>query len=209
MSIVGPFDWERDLPLLFALRNATFESIQGTHDNPSHAWSGVVARCRAVAEAPWDQLPTPDIDRDVAAATDWLASELNDKLSKAPGIYLGLDTLNMGEGDGTNVEIGGSSQCDPLKEEMDWVFARNLRYGHQHLIRGLYELHSVYSLPDWEHVFDLFDFVFFLGYSGIVLAEAFDRLSTQRTLLAVWGFHDGDLHLLGRKHAGEFQRICK
>ena len=53
------------------------------------------------------------------------------------------------------------------------------------------------------------DYIFFLGYSGVVLAESFARLDTPRTLLPAWGFHDGDLFALGRKQGGGFTRLCK
>ena len=125
-------------------------------------------------------------------------------LPEARGLYLGLDTLNMRGGHGTNIEIGGSSQCDPSSDDIQWVFARNLRYGRKHLIYGLYELKEVYSTDAWVAVSDLCDYIFFLGYSGIVLAESFKRLDTARTLLPVWGFHDCVLFALGRK---EKQRV--
>jgi hypothetical protein len=192
----------------FQLAKSTL-SIVRKGGNPSRSWEEVVSLCRRANEqAPWNELPSVNVERDIVAALHWLGSELK-KLRAARGIYLGLDTLNMGDGDGHNLEIGGSSKCDPRNDKINWLFSGDLRYGHRHLIFGLYELQVVYSLPAWKSVFELCDYVFFLGYSGIVLAEAFDRLRTQRTLLPAWGFHDGDLFLLGRKEAGLFRRICK
>jgi hypothetical protein len=159
---------------------------------PEATWADVVALCRAACpSAPWDGLVWPDIGRDVSAATTWLEAQLAD-LPDARGLYLGLDTLNMRGGRGTNIEIGGSSDCDPLSDDIQWVFARNLRYGRKHLIYGLYELRAVYSSDAWGAAYSLCDYIFFLGYSGVVLAGAFERLDTPRTLLPVWGFHDGD-----------------
>ena len=172
------------------------------------AWVQVVALCRAAApSAPWGELATPNIERDVVAATTWLEGQLA-TLPEARGLYLGLDTLNMRGGRGTNIEVGGSYDCDPLSNDIQWVYAGKLHYGRKHLIYGLYELQAVYSSDAWGPVYSLCDYMFFLGYSGVVLAEAFERLNTSRTLLPVWGFHDGDLFALGRKRDNRFTRIC-
>jgi hypothetical protein len=179
------------------------------YTQPRRAWADIVALCRkAEPSAPWDDLAPPDVERDIVVATAWLEQQLA-ALTDARGLYLGLDTLNMQGGRGTNVEIGGSSGCDPASESIDWVYAGNLDYGTKHLIYGLYELQEVYSSNTWSAAYDVCDYIFFLGYSGIVLAESFRRLDTLRTLLPVWGFHDGDLFALGRKQGGEFVRLCK
>ncbi len=129
-------------------------------------------------------------------------------MPNATGIYLGLDTLNMGEGEGTNIEFGGTAACDVSKDEVDWVYGK-LKYGESHLIGGLYELQRIYSEPDWESSFSFTDYILFLGYSGIILGQAFIRLATKRRLLPAWGFHDGDLFVLGRKTPEKFDFICK
>ncbi len=159
-------------------------------------------------EAPWDSLPTPDMARDIEAATQWLSGELAHR-TDVTGVYLGLDTLNMDEGEGRNVEIGMTPECDAGKDEMDWVYAGNLRYGEGHLINGLYELQREYSGEPWEEAFSLCDYILFLGYSGIVLSQALMRLPSLSTFLVVWGFHDGDLLALGRKSDSAFTLICK
>ena len=90
--------------------------------------------------------------------------------------------------------------------------------GKPHLIRGLYELHSVYSGPAWRvrdeavaqgTYFAFADYALFLGYSGIILRHAFGHFPADRSLLAVWGFHDGDMFLLGRMKRGRFAALCR
>lgn len=182
--------------------------IRDTLD-PEEAWAGIVALCRATnSNAPWDDLITTDLEGDIDDATTWLDTQLED-LTQVKGLYLGLDTLNMREGKGKNIEIGGSSTCEPWRDEIDWVYGRNLERGEKHLIYGLYELREMYSSDEWSSVYSLCDYIFFLCYSGIVLAEAFERLDTRRMLLPVWGFHDGDLFALGRMRDNEFTRICR
>ena len=163
------------------------------------AWNRVLSLCRRSEPSKlWNALPAPDFAKDVARATRWLNSQISTS-QDTTGIYLGLDTLNMAGRKGMNVEFGSSERCDPLREEIDWVF-QGLRYGDSHLIAGLRNLHKVYSRPMWgESSISFADYVLFLGYSGIILGRALDRISTQCTFLAVWGFHDGDLFILGRK----------
>jgi len=162
---------------------------------PQSAWAEVVSLCRDIEPSRlWELLPVPDIERDILAATDWLSSQIR-ALPDANGIYFGLDTLNMDQGRGTNVEIGGSQACNPSQDKIEWVYGK-LTHGRSHLIRGLFELQQVYSQPKWEPVFSFADYILFLGYSGVVLGQAFHRLSTDRGLLSAWGFHDGDLFAL-------------
>ena len=179
------------------------------HRSPAAGWADILALCRiACPSAPWGTLPILDFERDISAATVWLTSQLA-RVPDAFGIYLGLDTLNMCEGDGKNLEFGGTPNCDVASDSVDWLYNGELKYGDDHLIYGLYELQRVYTTEPWEEAFDLCDYIFFLGYSGIVLAQAFERISTPRTLLPAWGFHDGDIFALGRKRDGEFTRLCK
>jgi hypothetical protein len=177
---------------------------------PETAWGEILALGRrAHAFRPWDSLPTMDFERDIVAATNWLTAELR-ALPDAVGLYLGLDTLNMDWEDGAkNVEFGGSSNCDPTQDSPAWLWSAELQYGSDHLIEGLRDLNHVYRTEKWEDAFDFCDYILFLGYSGIVFAEAFERLETPRTLLPAWGFHDGDMFTLGRKQNGTFTRMCK
>jgi hypothetical protein len=124
------------------------------------------------------------------------------------GIYLGLDTLNVRDGRGTNIDFGGTPNCDPNQDSADWVWEADLEYGKPHLIQGLYRLQDAYRTEPWREAFQLLDYIFFLGYSGIILCSAFEKLSPPRDLLPAWGFHDGDMFTLGRMRVGTFSRIC-
>jgi hypothetical protein len=187
---------------------------------PTSAWREVLSICsRSAAGAPWESLITPDINRDIKNARNWLTRQLQ-LMKDASGIYLGLDTLNMRGGRGKNVEIGGSVDCDPLQDSTDWLFgsARKLQYGTKHLIRGLYELNESYSQDNWcvrddkvarGNYRSFAEYTLFLSYSGIVLGHACKRLSLKRTFLVIWGFHDGDMFLLGRRIPSDFVFLCR
>jgi|SRR6185369_8842279 len=176
--------------------------------DPRSAWLEALSLCRTAEPSDlWDALPMPDVAGDIAAATEWLSAQLA-AMPEASGIYLGLDTLNMDDGEGANVEIGGTTACDVSHDELDWVYGDLLR-GESHLILGLHALHAVYSQPQWEEMYDVSDYILFLAYSGIVLGQAFVRLPFQRALLPVWGFHDGDLFILGRKTSAGFELVCR
>jgi hypothetical protein len=185
--------------------------------NPEEAWNATLQICRHSAPtAPWDKLPTPNFRQDIVNAWSWLREEL-ETLGPVTGIYLGLDTLNMGEGDGPNIEIGATTKCDPFTDSTDWVRGE-LTHGGVHHICGLYEMHQVYSQEAWRvkdktiaqgSAFSFADYILFLAYSGIVLTHAFVRLRLTRPVLPVWGFHDGDLFILGRTMPEGFQLICQ
>jgi len=187
--------------------NEVLEIIR-TEQDANKAWEKILILCQDTAPSElWDALLKPSIERDILEATEWLTSQLS-ILSGTKGIYFGLDTLNMDGGSGTNIEIGGTAACDVDQDDFDWVYT-DLQYGSNHLIYGLYHLHSIYSQPQWKKGFSFSDYILFLTYSGIILGQAFVRLTTQRTLLSVWGFHDGDLFVLGRKSPTGFEFICK
>jgi len=171
-------------------------------------WQAILRLCQKSApDVPWRDLPLPDMERDIVAASHWLSAQIA-ALPDATGIYLGLDTLNMDNGHGTNLDFGGTAACDVSQDQVEWVYGQ-LKFGEKHLIRGLYELQQVYSQPRWKSVFSFADYMLFLGYSGIILGHAFNRLSTVRCLLPAWGFQDGDLFVLGRKTPDKFDFICK
>jgi hypothetical protein len=69
-------------------------------------------------------------------------------------------------------------------------------------------MHVEYARPGWQRLFDAADYVLFLGYSGVVLAEAAAHVRWPRRTLVVWGFHDGDLFVLGRGERGGFERLA-
>ena len=143
----------------------------------------------------WDALPPMDIQRDTKAAADWLRRALEEPVGPL-GVYLGLDTLNMDAGAGHNVEIGWKTRLNVEDGGTDWIYS-GLAYGPDHLIEGLCELHATYSRPEWEELFSSADYMLFLGYSAVVLRGAIRSTPLPRPLLASWGFHDGDMFLLG------------
>jgi hypothetical protein len=141
-----------------------------------------------------------DSGRDTANALGWLEAEFR-KARTFTGVYLGLDTLNMGEGDGMNVDIGFSTKCDVsnLNDE-DWTYSLE-RHGKEHLIQSLYEMKAVYENERkyGPEARDLADYVVFLAYSGIVLGNALSKLKHENPYLVKWGFHDGDMFWLAQK----------
>ena len=144
----------------------------------------------------WDSVSLPNTEADIAAAADWLRKNIADH--RPTGVYLGLDTLNQAGQWGKNVEIGLSDSADPSLHDMEWIFD-GLDYGDNHLIRGLYEVHQAYDALGLDYPQILFpDYVLFLGYSGIVLAGAVERMRPDWDSLFVWGFHDGDMGYLAR-----------
>lgn len=184
-------------------------TIVRDHRDPGEAWVDVVNVCQAASpNAPWAKLRDPAFERDRKRATTWVREQLT-LLPEVTGIYLGLDTLNMNGGEGANIEFGGTDECDPETDGIEGLENDALVYGHDHLIRGLCELHEIYSSREWEKAFSVCDYGLFLGYSGLVLTQVFERLRTKRSLLPAWGFHDGDMFLLGRKQGSSFERICR
>jgi hypothetical protein len=178
------------------------------HTDALKCWQAILKLCRrSVPDARWRDLPLPDMERDIVAATLWLSAQIAAQ-PEATGIYLGLDTLNMNAGSGTNLEFGGTTACDLSQDEIEWVYGK-LQYGEKHLIYGLFELQQFYSQPIWKPAFSFADYMLSLSYTGIIFGQAFIRISINRSLLAAWGFHEGDLFALGRKTQGRFDFICK
>lgn len=147
----------------------------------------------------WDQYIKIDIERDINDAEKWIKKSLKD-FPKSKGIYLGLDTLNMDAGNGTNIEIGLSQNCDPNEFSDDWTYDCEY-YGKPHLIKGLYEVSDTFQNNEkWSNDERSFaEYLIFLGYSGVVLREALNKLKTSNDFLSIWGFHDGDMFFLLQK----------
>lgn len=173
-------------------------------------WPTVLQLCRKEQPSElWDALPPPDIKRDVQSASHWLTSQISAPMAPKPvsGVYLGLDTLNMEGGAGHNVELGATSSCDPFAQDGDWAWDCEW-YGQRHLIRGLVDLKAEYERELWKDRYELADYALFLGYSGLVLGDALAAASAPEPLLAIWGFHDGDLFFLGRRTQAGVERLC-
>lgn len=179
-----------------------------TQSSPAMAWQGVLEQCNADDPSTlWQSLPAVDIEGDAASACAWLERSLVD-VDGPIGLYLGLDTLNMQGGSGYNLELGWSRDADPASEELDWLYER-LQHGSRFLIGGLVGLREEYGQPRWKAEFSSADYQLFLGYSGIVLAQALRRLERADPTLAAWGFHDGDLFALCRGTGSRVEMICR
>lgn len=164
--------------------------------NPGSAWSRTLDLLKNSTPSDlWDALARMDIQRDTGAASAWLGAALQGHAAPV-GVYLGLDTLNMNGGAGYNVELGWRAGLKVEDGSTDWIYS-DLERGPRHLIEGLCELHATYSRPEWAESFSTADYMLFLGYSGVVLREAIRSTLLPRPLLASWGFHDGDIFLLG------------
>ena len=182
------------------------------NQDPLIAFTNLVSIGRSTYKSPvWDSVPEIDIPADILAAQQWLKKEAAD--SSITGIYLGLDTLNENEGTGKNIEMGFTRDADPKSLNIEWIY--NLtKYGTDHLIRGIFELHTWYESDAGVHADHddklqlLLDYIFFLGYSGVILAAAIQKERLQNHCLLVWGFHDGDLGPLCRWSPTGFERLA-
>lgn len=171
---------------------------------PQDVWREVLAYCKSVApDARWSAFSRPSLARDITEATNWLRTQL-DKLPSGGGLYLGLDTLNMADGAGKNVEIGISPTANGQSDSMEWG---DLKYGRDFLIKGLVKMHKIYSSEEWAECSRFCGYILFLAYSGIVLANACRSVFTDSPILVVWGFHDGDVFKLGRIELEGFHPI--
>ncbi len=149
-----------------------------------------------LASEVWDKIPTPELQADVLLAGAWLKKNIVEY--QPSGVYLGLDTLNEKQGHGKNLEIGMTREADPDKLEMEWAYRLPQR-GHNHLIEGIYQAHRAYQEFGLEYPAEILaDYIFFFGYSGLVLAFAIERVKINWDCLFIWGFHDGDLGYLVR-----------
>ncbi len=175
---------------------------------PKQAFNKLVGVGKSRLKSPlWDAVLVPDTEADVASATTWLKESFS---SYSPtGVYLGMDTLNEKDGRGKNVEIGITDAKGPLPLDMEWIYD-GFDYGKNHLIRGLYEIHKSYAAMDLEESDSLLlDYVFYLGYSGVVLAAAVERIPVRWDSLFVWGFHDGDMAFLARGSSRGVKRLAR
>lgn len=185
----------------------TLALVRGHTDSSSY-WTQLVDICRRIHPGcPWADLPMPDVQSDLHSTWQWLHQEVAEQ-PDGIGLYLGLDTLNMRDGNGMNIDFGTTSQCDPASDSPDWVWNVTISYGSHHLMRGLVGPQSTYSRPAWRDAFTLCEYVFSLGYSGMILTQVFESFTLPRTLMPVWGFHDGDMFTLGRYHNGTFTKLC-
>ena len=67
-------------------------------------------------------------------------------------------------------------EANPEVLEMDWAY-RLPRGGENHLIEGMYKAHRAYQKFGLEYPSSLLaDYLFFFGYSGLVLSAAIEAL---------------------------------
>lgn len=175
--------------------------------NPQIAFKKIVDLGKEKFPSPiWNEYNEIYIDRDIKEASRWIEKSIQYH-PNSKGFYFGLDTLNMDNGKGTNIEIGLSKGCNPNEFSDDWTYDCE-SFGKSHLIRGLFEFSDTFLNKDkWscdERRFT--EYLIFLGYSGVILREALNNLKTENNFLSTWGFHDGDMFFLMQK-IGEVRAI--
>jgi hypothetical protein len=175
-------------------------NVLKTDVNPHVAFKKIIGLGQVtIASKIWDTFNSMPIDSDIEAASKWLNQTLS-QYPKTKGIYLGLDTLNMDNGEGTNIEIGLSHTCKPKNFTADWIYECE-NYGDSHLIKGLYDVIDSFEndalWTDDERSYA--EYIIFIGYSGVVLREALLNLERIKNFLSIWGFHDGDMFFLVQK----------
>ena len=151
----------------------------------------------------WDEFNNMDIARDVNDAKNWLLNQLV-IFPNYNGIYLGLDTLNMEEGEGTNLELGLSNSCNPKIFDAEWSYECQF-YGDSHLIKSLSDVSDSFANDSkWTSEEQSFtEYLIFLGYSGVILKEALLSLNLPNDYLSIWGFHDGDMFFLIQRYESQ------
>lgn len=174
--------------------------------DPRVAWDEVLRLCKRDQPSKlWDSLPKVNLSGDIAAARAWLNSNLTG-VHAPTCVYLGLDTLNMNGGQGTNIEIGWKSLAIQ-QTSTDWAYD-TLTRGTSHLMASLFVLQETYSRSQWEDEYSFADYLLFLAYSGLVIREALTDFIARQPMLFAWGFHDGDLFSLCRIKDNQVEMLC-
>lgn len=185
-------------------------SVVRDAQNASLGWKQLFELCDRHWPSPlWGEFKDVSPEEDVRAATAWLTEQSSSAISaQVNGFYLGLDTLNMDDGDGANIEIGGAKGANADDRAMRWL--ENLSWrGDAHLIEGLLSMQKVYEQPKWRSLFSVADYVLFLAYSALILSDAATKVVWPTDAVLAWGFHDGDLFILGRTGPAGFHRTVE
>jgi hypothetical protein len=190
----------------FTLIDDIINAIQNIPDAKAALESIIHSANKKLPSKIWANFNSLTIQTDTAGAEKWIQSNIN-QYPGTKGIYLGLDTLNMDNGKGTNIEIGLSAECDPRIFSTDWSYECDY-YGKGHLINGLFLMSDSFSQSEkWSYEErSTAKYVIFLGYSGIILREALQKIDIENDFLSVWGFHDGDMFFLINKRGNT--RTC-
>lgn len=178
--------------------------ILKTESDSQIAFQKVIAHCQKNFPSEiWKEYNELSMERDINEATNWLQQAFT-QFPDTKGIYLGLDTLNMDDGNGTNVEIGLSSSCNPNEFSDDWMYSCQ-NYGDSHLIKGLNDVANTFTdTTTWTSDETSFaEYIVFIAYSGIVLKNALNNVETKNDFLTIWGFHDGDMFFLTQQLNGK------
>ena len=175
--------------------------------DPAEAHAALVRAWRRSMPSPlWDELPAVDPAHDAYLAAQWLDRQLPRR--RPAGVALLLDTLNMAGPRGFNVTAVSAARCDPASSALGWVFGPVQHGREPHLLSGLRAMRRVYAAARNRSILSRVDYAVPLGYSGVVLATAAALLGSRCPTVVAWGFHDGDLFVLGRRAGLRFERAC-
>ena len=181
-----------------------FLSIISHEPDPNIAFQKIINLSKeTLPSGIWDSFFVMNINADIIPAKEWIQKALTN-FPETTGIYLGLDTLNMENGLGSNSEIGLSSNCNPEELSSDWTYECD-HYAENHLIKGLSDISNVFQKEE-QYTSDersFAEYLVFLGYSGIVFREALLKVKYKNDFLAIWGFHDGDMFYLANQLSGK------
>jgi hypothetical protein len=166
-----------------------------TMSDPLSALTGVLQLAYERYPLPVLKRAWPELASDIQQARSRIRQGLADH-PRANGIYLGLDTLTMQDGQGTNIEMGFSDAADMSGSPTDWTYG-DLDPGAPWLMQGIFKASTEYDQLQADDRW-FAEYVIFLSYSGVVLGAALQQELTTRPSLVIWGFRDADLFKLAR-----------
>jgi hypothetical protein len=165
-----------------------------SENNPENYWTKVIDQSKKLYGTDiWEHFRGMPLKQDISEFSSAIQEYVN-QFPDSSGIYFGLDTLNMDNGNGSNVEIGLSNECDPRTFSDEWTFECD-HYGN-YLIKGLFQVSESFQDPNYSgDITSAAEYIIFLAYSGIILREGLNRLD-KNDFQSIWGFHDGDMFFL-------------
>jgi hypothetical protein len=182
-------------------------AVVRTGGDPRQSFDALCQIGRAqTASAFFDKLRPPDVEADVWLTGAWLDNSIRE--FRPTFVCIWSDTLNQGGANGSNVGVGmNRAASDPPavakgRTRMD-------RHGPPHLIDGLYKVYAAYRQLDLGYPGSLlFDYLFFLGYSGVVLASAVERIGVDWDCLFRWGIGEDRPYELVRTSTDGLTRLA-